>query len=223
MVYRYTREFAARIRGGEADHYRNLTAILPVAPDEPLLGRDIVPIPDQYIGLGSAEAIARIHGWFARKGKDSEIRFGNNLTFTDLRKAPAVLIGAFQNRWTVEFTRGLRFVFEPSERAPGIRDTQTGKAWSLPQLRENGKTNEDYVVISRVLHATSGEFVVAAAGITQYGGHTVGEVLCQPRLLAEAVARAGKGWERRNLQLVYHVNVLGETAGPPELLAAYSW
>jgi hypothetical protein len=100
---------------------------------------------------------------------------------------------------------------------------QTGKAWLLPQLKENGRTNEDYLLISRILHSTSGEFMVAAAGITQYGSGTIGEVLCQPRLLAVAVARAGKGWEQRNLQLVYHVNVIGDTTGPPELIAVHSW
>jgi len=223
VVYRYTKEFAARIRGREAGHYQNLTEILRVPAEQALKGKDIVAVPDQYIGLGSAEAIARIAGWLARNNKDSDIRFGNDLTFTDLRKAPAVLIGAFQNRWTVEFTRGLRYVFESGGRAPGVRDTRTGQIWSLPQLGEDGKTNEDYVVISRVLNASSGEFVIAAAGITQYGGHTVAEVLCQPRFLSEAVLRAGAGWEKRNLQLVYHVNVIGGTTGPPELLAVYSW
>ena len=223
VVYRYSRAFESGIRGDQADHYERQTEILNVAPDAILHGRDIVPIPDQYIGLGSAEAVARIHGFLARRGKDSEIRFGNDLTFTELRKAPAVLIGAFQNRWTVEFTRGLRFVWEPTERAPGIRDTQTGKTWSLPQLQENGKTNEDYVVISRVLRSTSGEFVVAAAGVTQYGGRTVAEVLANPGPLADAVKRLHAGWESRNLQLLYHVKVIGGTTGPPELVAVYEW
>lgn len=223
VVYRYSREFAARIRGREADHYQSQTEILKLSPAESLRGRDIVAIPDQYIGLGSAEAVARICGWLARQGKDADIRFGNDLTFSDLRRAPAVLIGAFQNRWTVEFTRGLRWVFEPSARAPGVRDTRTGQVWSLPRLQEDGKTDEDYVVISRVLRSTSGEFVIAAAGITQYGGHAVGEVLTQPALMAEAVRRAGPGWERRNLQLLYHLKVFAGAAGPPELIAVHSW
>ena len=41
--------------------------------------------------------------------------------------------------------------------------------------RESGETNEDDVLISRLLNSAISEFVIAAAGITQYGEHTVGE------------------------------------------------
>ena len=223
VVYRFSNEFQRETTGRVASHYEILTRPLNVAPDQVLHGRDIVPIPNQYIGLGSAEAVAQIHGWLARQKKDSTIRFGNDLTFTDFRNSPAVIIGAFQNKWMIELTKDLRFIFDTYNGRPEVRDTRTGKTWNLPGLREDGQTSEDYVLISRLLNSASGEFVIAAAGITQYGGHTVGEVLSNPQILNSVMKTARNGWQKRSQQLLFHVQVIGATAGPPELIALHEW
>ena len=225
VVYRFSREFLQRnMPGAELDHFKWQTEVFPLAAGQALRGSDIVPISNQYVGLGTAEALARINGFLERHHKESDFRFGNDLSFAELRKAPAVLIGAYQNRWTVEFMRDLRFTFISTGGQQVVRDTQTGKTWTVPHIQQNGQTDEDYVLISRVLKSTSGEFVLAAAGITQYGGHTIAEVLTRPKLLQEAAqSHLRRGWQNRNLQLLYHVKVIGGTAGPPELVAAHEW
>ncbi|MEO8129950.1 MAG: hypothetical protein ABI822_22805 [Bryobacteraceae bacterium] len=223
VVYRFSSQFQKEVTGRVASHYEVLTRPLNLDPDQVLHARDIVPVPNQYIGLGSAEAVAQIHGWLARRKKDSTIRFGNDLTFTDFRNSPAVVIGAFQNKWMIELTKNLRFIFDTAGGRPEVRDTQTGKTWSLPGLKEDGQTTEDYVLISRLLNSASGEFVVAAAGITQYGGHTVGEVLSDPQVLNKVMKTAKSGWKKRSQQLLFHVQVIGATAGPPQLIAFHEW
>ncbi|MDZ4800261.1 MAG: hypothetical protein SGI92_19050 [Bryobacteraceae bacterium] len=224
VVYRLSREAQERIHGGTIDHYQGQTLDLSVRPDAVLRGRDIVSMPDQYIGLGSAEAVARVNGFLQKQEKATEIRFGNDLTFSELRKSPAVLIGAFQNRWTVEFMKGMRFVFDAgTSGAPAVVDTSSGRRFTLPTLQPNGQTREDYVLVSRILRGASGEFVIAAGGITQYGGHTVGEVLSDSGLLGTMLRGASKSWESRNLQLLMKVQVIGKTAGPPEVVALHEW
>jgi hypothetical protein len=59
--------------------------------------------------------------------KETEIRFANDLSYIDLKRSAAVFIGAFQNRWT------------------------------LPELKEDGATNEDYVIVTRVPKSDSGQ------------------------------------------------------------------
>jgi hypothetical protein len=223
VLYRFTPAFRDKIRGSPANNFQSQTEVLRLLPDQVLHGSDIVALPDQYVGLGSAEAIANIDAWLARRQKDAIIRYGNDLSFAELRLAPAVVVGAFQNRWTMEFTRGLRFVFASEGLIPVVRDMQTGKVWTPAQLQKDGHTSDDYVVISRVLKSASGEFVVAAAGITQYGCQAAAEVLTQPQLMKDAARVLRPGWEKHNLQLFYHVNVVGGTSGPPELLAAHGW
>lgn len=224
VVYRLSRRAQERLHGSRVDHYQGQTLEFRFPPGATLQGDDVVPVPDQYIGLGSAEAVARIHGFLQRRNREGEIRFGNDLNFSDLRKTPAVLIGAFQNRWTVEFMKGFRFVFETAENGvPCINDTQTGKTYVLEELQENGRTPKDYVLISRVLNAASGRFVIAAGGITQYGGHTVAEVLTEPEALKTMLGGAPADWPSKNLQILMKVQVIGKTAGPPELIELHQW
>lgn len=222
IVYRFTRNFEAQQLGDQLDHYRSQTEPLRLGPDDLLKGRDVVPVRDQYVGLGSAYAVARVHGWLASHHKDSEIRFGNDLSFTDLRKGPAVLLGAFQNRWSLELSRNLRFVFTTANGVPAIRDAQTQKLWSLPQLKDDGQTDRDYVVVSRIFRSETGQFVVLATPITQYGCRAAGDILTSPALLRESVANL-KDWKSRNVQLVFEVSVIGQTAGPPKLIASHVW
>lgn len=224
VVYRLSRGVLEKLRNGPVSHYEAQTMEFRLPEDAMVAGRDIVALPDQYIGLGTAEAVARLHGFLRGRGRESEIRFGNDLAFADLRKSPAVIMGAFQNRWMVEFMKGMRFVFDPGvDGAPAIRDQHTGRVWKLDQLQPNGKTPEDYVLISRLIRGTSGEFVILGAGITQYGGHTVGEILTEEKQLGRLLAGAAPGWENRNLQILVKVKVIGRTAGPPELVALHEW
>lgn len=167
--------------------------------------------------------MAQLQGFLRLQNKESEMRFGNDVTFTELRKGPAVFIGAFNNRWTVEFVRGLRFAFETVDHRPVVRDTQSGRTWGPADLKENGQTSEDYVLISRVLRSPSGEFMIAAAGITQYGGRTVGEVLTNETLLREMLAGASAGWPEKNIQILMKIKVIGGTAGPPVRVALHEW
>ncbi len=223
VVYRFSKEFHESINQNNATHYQILTEPLRLPPNTVLRGSDIVPVPNQFIGIGSAEAVASIYGWLATHQKQASLHFGNALTFAELRRSPAVIIGAFNNKWALELTKDLRFIFDNQGGAPVVRDRQTGKIWSLPGLLENGETNEDYVVISRLPSSTTGQTVIAAAGITQYGGRTVSEVLTQPGLIAQFVKGASRDWAKHNLQMVFHVKVIGGTAGPPELIALHEW
>jgi hypothetical protein len=223
VTYGFSRAFRQRMRGQPEDHFRSLTEPLKLGPADSASGGDIIPITNQYVGLGTADAIARISAWLGGHQKESQIRFGNDLSFSDLRQAPAVLIGAFQNRWTIEFAKGFRFVFTSANSVAEIRDTKDGKSWSLPHMADDGQTDEDYLVISRVFRSESGQFLVAAAGITQYGTRAAGEVLSNPELLAGALQQLKPGWEKRNLQLLFHVKVYADVPGLPVLVAYYQW
>ena len=217
VVYRLSRNIAAG-----ADFLGRQTEVRRFEPGEKVDGSEIIPIEDQYTGLGSAHAMARIAAWLAAKKRVADIRFGDDLSFTDLKQSPAVLIG-FANRWTVNFTNQFRFVPELIDGRHGIRDRHSGKTWILPALQENGRTDEDYVLVSRTFYSESGQCLITAAGLTQYGTHAGGEILTDPGLLQKALAGARPGWEKRNLQMLFHVRVVGHTPGPPTLLALHEW
>lgn len=223
VVYRYSQKFRTRLNLDPSDHFTSQTVVPTLPAETQIRPDDIVGVPNQYIGLGSAYAIAKVAAYLARHHQDSEIRFGNDISLTDLKRSPAVLIGAFQNRWTLEMMKQQRFVFASVGVQPGVRDQKTGKTWTLPNLREDGATTDDYVIITRVSLADTGKFVITAAGITQYGCQTAGDVLTNTDFLPSALSRIDSHWESRNAQILLHVPVIGQVPGAPTLVAATVW
>ena len=198
--------------------------VIPLRPDETVEGRDIVPVTDQYIGAGDGMVAARLAALFGRYRKGWQLRFGNDISFTDLRASPAVLIGAFSNRWTMAMTGELRFVFDFESGVERILDrTDANAQWALPDIAPDGKTPHDYAIVSRVLQSESGEMIISAAGITQYGTHVAAEFLVNDSLIEQAVKDAPPDWKTRNMQVLLYSKVVGRTPGPPKILAVHFW
>ena len=62
---------------------------------------DLVILWDRYVALGDAECLGRLTSLLERYGKPYRIRGERSTSFADLRDTPAVLIGAFDNPWTL--------------------------------------------------------------------------------------------------------------------------
>lgn len=176
---------------------------------------------DHYIGVGDAQAMARLSALLAVRGRQPVLRLGNDTSFTDLRNSPAVLIGAFTNQWTMELAQDLRFVFEkdPSGNM-WVQDQQPPR-----QRFEYERTDPpmDFVIISRLFDSRSGRPLVIAAGLAHLGTQVAGEFLTSPAALEESFKNAPAGWERKNLQIVLRAEVLGKAPGPPRVVALHVW
>ncbi|MCX6620563.1 MAG: hypothetical protein NTY38_05710 [Acidobacteria bacterium] len=192
---------------------------IPVDPRN-LVPTDIIPVRDQYVGAGDAYASSQFMALFSRFGKSAQLRIGNDISFADLRNAPAVLIGAYSNRWTMQANAEYRFAFA----AHSVIDRSTpGRKWQLTAITPDYKSDEDFAIISRVFHSHTGETVITAAGITNYGTQAAAEFLTSASYLNEVLAHAPAGWQNRNFQLVLHCRVTGSTPGPPKVVASHFW
>ena len=190
-------------------------------PGAVLHGSDIIPVTDQFVGIGNAHTAAMLSMMMAARQKPVEIRYANDISFSDLRSGPSVLIGAFSNLWTLEMQDQLRLVFEQEGAVRRIRDKSAGKTWQLTGLAPDGKTSEDYAIVSRVFHSGTGQLLVSAAGITQYGTRAAGEFLTSPALLEEALGSAE--WPRKNVQVLLHTAIHHGTPASPTVVASHVW
>ena len=87
----------------------------------------------------------------------------------------------------------------------------------------DGKTPEDYAVVSRLVDSATGQVIVSAAGITQYGTRAAGELLTDEELLEAALAKAPAGWQDRKLQVLLHARVYKGIPAAPTVLAVDAW
>jgi hypothetical protein len=187
---------------------------------------DVVPAWDRYVGMSDAQTLVRFAGLFSSLGKDVTVRGGRASTLSDLRGKPSVLIGAFNNDWTLSLTGELRFYFEDdAENRLLIRDRQhpENRSWSGPKEVSGAPVSMDYAIVSRVFNHTTEQPVVVAAGIRGGGTQAAGELLTNPAYLKEALKKAPAHWERGNVQFVIATKMFSGMAGPPEVVAAHYW
>jgi hypothetical protein len=180
----------------------------------------LVKDSDHYVGWGDALALTEISTFLALHHREAGIQTGNDVSFAELSRAPVILIGARSNPWTMQLANNLRFVFERTETGSYIRDkNDPGKKWSF----ELGPPEVDHIVITRIFESKTGRMLVLAAGLSHIGTQVAGQILTNPTYLSKALHNAPSDWYKRNMQLVFRVEVYGNSAGVPALEASNYW
>jgi len=197
---------------------------LQVPPNE-LNGSDMVAVENQYIGFGDLVAANDVSQMLARRGHSVRTLLASSIPFADLRHSRTYLIGSLSNHWTMELGQNWRYQFAWTEdHVPVIRDTQDPRhrEWRVA-AKDDGSTPEDYCLIVRIPHSPTGSLLVVSAGIKQFGTEAAGRLLAEPNDLGTILNKLPAGWEDRNVQLVLHARVIGNTPAQPELVASHVW
>jgi hypothetical protein len=194
---------------------------------EPIRGEDLVLLRDRYVALDDALCLVRMTALLERYRKPYRIRAEKSTSFADLRDTPAVLIGAFDNPWTLRTAGQLRFTFsKDSVQDVGmVCDSQHPEhsEWKLTDYWPEWDVPVDYAILTRMVDTSTDRPVIIAAGLTQYGTIGAGELLTNQEYFSEAARRLPKDWKRKNLQIVLSVPVVNRTSGRPRILATHVW
>ena len=196
-----------------------------ISPDSQVSLHDLYLMGKHHISLWDSVTMTRVAAFLAGKAKPYRIRGELSTFLSDLRDGPAVLVGAFNNNWTLRLTGPLRFSFiHPEPDVFAIRDLQNpSAAWKVDTSVAYMKQTDDYALISRVKDSTTGRVVVVAAGVAYWGTIAAGEFLTDPKYMDEVAKSAPSGWERKNMQIVIGTTVIAGNSGPPQVLATYFW
>jgi hypothetical protein len=201
----------------------NHETLVPLEELKSFAGDDFLPVKDMYLTTGDASATAQISSLLASRHHAYDLRFGGDLSFGDLRHGSAILIGAFNNSWTLNMTDKLRFVYDSGDTPEmHVQDRfDTSRSW-WPKF-SGEKDSEDYAIVSRILDSKTGSVLVTIAGLRQSGTRAAGDFAASPELIAELIKQAPKDWSRKNLQIVLHTNVVNDIPASPTVVAAYYW
>jgi hypothetical protein len=181
------------------------------------------------VALWDAETLARLAGLIQAKGASLQLLGEDRATFDDFQQAPAVLIGAYNDAWTLRLMEKMRFTFQRDGSLQYIadRDRPGSRSWSIDLTRTDGQGHlllkEDFAVISRVANPRTGRITVTVAGLFGYGTIAAGKFLTDPTYLQAVAERAPAGWQDRNMQIVIGTEVIQENSGPPRVLATAFW
>jgi hypothetical protein len=196
---------------------------LPLDPSEKLTWGDLFMYADYGVAAGDVHAAVALSVLLGRIDKPMQLRIGSNYTYEDLRNSPAVVIGGFNNKWTMQLTSNLHYAFLEDHEKYMIREQgPDGKIWRT-QLNDDGDTVEDFGIVSRLVNAGTGQFTVAVAGVGPMGTQAAGEFVSNGRYLEEGLRRAPVDWEEGNLEIVVGTKVTDSVSGPPRVVAEYYW
>jgi hypothetical protein len=169
--------------------------------------------------------LALLAGELRVRGKPFRIRRPAATELKDLREGPVVLIGGFNNPWTLRLSEGLRFTLADDAAGTYIRDRDRpdDRKWQPDPVNRLVKNlGQTYGLITRVQDPATGHSVLTVSGLV-LGTRAAGECLIDSGCL-ESAERLGPGdWTKRNLQIVVSAAVIGEDSGAPQVVALHSW
>jgi hypothetical protein len=180
------------------------------------------------MAFSDALTMARVNGVAREFGrKKLDIRRASVFTLTDLRKGPVVLIGAFNNTWTMRLNSDLRFSYrwDNETHTGAIRDKQNPNNHSYvhdPSVPYSQLT-KDYAVVSRFSDSLTEKVVVVVGGMGRDATIAAGEFVTDPKYLGMLADRAPAHWERKNLQVLIGTDIVNGNTGPPQIIATYFW
>jgi hypothetical protein len=206
----------------------------PTVPEANGTGGVVTPVPSsdssQTVPFADTVTIARVVGALEARKKNVLIRRGNSSSFSDLREGAVVLIGAFNNEWSLRLTRPLRYslAMDPDQHLVYIRDAKnpSSRNWSWatnqppePITGANSPKIQDFALISRIRDSETGHVVVVIGGLYTYGTQAAGEFLTDPEVMKSIASQMRPNGVAQNLQIVLGTTVTDGTPGPPKVLA----
>ncbi|MGA2889029.1 MAG: hypothetical protein ABSE51_13330 [Terracidiphilus sp.] len=227
VVYRPTQEIYQRYTrthpGSFQTEVERTNQPLPLDDDEELTWSDMYIPPDYGVALGDAYAAVSLSALLGKIGKPSQVRIGTNYSFEDLRNSPAVVVGAFNNKWTMQLMSNLHFAFVEEHENFMIREEAPGRRIWRTSTGTHGAPSEDFAIVGRLLDSKTGQFTVTVAGVGGAGTQAAGEFVSNPEYLEETLRNAPPGWQTKNMEIIIETTVTDSVSGPPHAVATYFW
>ena len=198
-------------------------------PGQAAESRETLTVPDflraNSVRYTDAVTVALLAGELRARGKAFRVRRPSATELKDLRDGPVVLVGGFNNPWTLKLTEGMRFTLASDGGTPYIRDRENpeSRQWqSEGSDRLIRNISQAYGLITRAHDPATGQTVLTVSGLV-LGTATAGECLLDGECLDAAERLAAGGPDKRNLQVVVSAPVIGLDTGAPRVVAAHAW
>jgi hypothetical protein len=202
----------AVVRGAFATNPQQLLSLPASAP---------VPTHDRT-SFSDSVALSSVGRYLGSRGRAFFVRRADSIVAKDLSGSPAVLIGAFDNRWTLALSSQMRFGFAVDGVTEYIHDSQNPafREWSISSPLA---PTQDYGIISRTFAPTTGNFLVTVAGLGRDGTLAAGNCASDATCMEEARKFAPDGWGHKNLEIVIATTVTDNVPGNAHVINTYAW
>jgi len=175
--------------------------------------------------LYDAVTLADISGVLHTKKKQYFVRDSSQTNYDDLLKGPVVLVGAFNNKWTMHFIHSMRYQFsQNSDDFEWISDQTNSSARYGTQVITSGNYGpQEYALVARVYEQEIRQPIIILAGVGPTGTKAAGEFVTNPQYLNEFLKTLPPNWPTKNLEILISTNVINNQPGAPHVVASSIW
>jgi hypothetical protein len=172
--------------------------------------------------------LINIAGLLRTYGKTYRVQGETTTSLTDLRRGPAVFIGAFDNSWTLRMTSPLRYHFanNPEMTSFWIEDREhpEKREWVLDRnVQQQTGTYKDYAIVARFVDPNTDQTALVVAGLGRGGTIAGGEFLVDSNRMNELVKHVSSDWVHKSVEIVLETQIIQGRSGPPRIAVVHVW
>jgi hypothetical protein len=174
-----------------------------------------------YTSMATTLALADLVGLLVQDQIVYDVQPTSTTSVTDMREHPIILIGAYNNEWSLRLQDELRYRFA-ADPARQIYDTvHPETVWMRPA---NLPLNEedDFAIVARFHSKLTDNLVLLVAGIGKNGTEAAAQFATNARTM-DLLNQHAKEWASKNVEVVLKVQVIDGKSGEPSIEAAYTW
>ena len=183
-------------------------------------------VPERLPAIPFVEATAadQITKWFVAHNRPISLQRASTATLHIFRQGPAVLIGSFDNPWSLLLTSNLRYRvrMDPSTRDKWIEDSRnpSQRDWKVGPGLHFDDSYADYVLISRFHSSETQSWIAAISSLGPHGSRAASELITDSSLSKSLPRSIGSD---SNVQIVLKTWVINGNSSAPQVLAIYTW
>ena len=178
------------------------------------------PLP--YLAFEDGLAMSRVSALLTKMSRDYQNVPSESVTLAQIRENPVVLLGGYDNAWSMRFLQPLRFHFAPAPDSAIVDVAHPGKRWVSDEKRFFGQS-PDYGLIARFRNPSTDSFVMVVAGLNRYGTDAASQFIVSSRGLELLDQKIGTDWTNKNIEVVVRVDAVNGRTGAPIIQSVYTW
>jgi hypothetical protein len=177
-----------------------------------------------FVSMQIAAAIGKVSGLLERGGATVQMQSCAPTPLNEMRERPVVLLGGYNNEWTLRLQSALRYQFAPEANASIIDREDPKVRWardrSLPY-----SSADDYALIARFRDTTTDSMIVVLAGLGRNGTEAAAQFVTSPHYmeLLKAQDQVGNALVDKNIEVVLKISVIEGKTGAPSILKVNVW
>jgi hypothetical protein len=175
-----------------------------------------------FVSVQTASAISQVSSMVERLGATAQLQAAPSTALPQLREHSIVLLGGYNNQWTMRLLEPLRFHFTPEPVESIVDQTQPQAHWSRDRSIPYSST-DDYALVARYRDTTTDSWVVVLAGLGRNGTEAAAQFVTSPHYMQLLREQLGTDFSNRNIEFLLRVHVIDGNTGAPSVQAVHAW